>query len=217
MIDKNELKRLAEAAIQDGKDNGERWPQDDDWFEPELYGAIMDYVKSVSPATILSLLSEIEGLHAQHGRDSAELRELCSARDDARKERDSLKAENESLSADEREAADLCDRLSDLLRSTAIEVRGPEEPLKRHSFHDIPLRVKAVVSERDQLRADNERQAKEIEALRKDAERISFIEEEWFYVTQGDNQEFCFVETWSAPGATLREAIDAAMSKGDKA
>ena len=75
-----------------------------------------------------------------------------------------LIAENERLSGDEQEAADLCDRLSDLLRNTAIEVRGPEEPLKRHGFHDLPSRVKTVVAERDQLKA-------EVEALRQDAER----------------------------------------------
>lgn len=40
---------------------------------------------------------EVEGLRAQHGRDSAELRSLCQARDDARKERDSLKAELEAM------------------------------------------------------------------------------------------------------------------------
>lgn len=67
-----------------------------------------------------------------------------------------LIAENEKLGADEQEAAELCDRLSDLLRSTAIEVRGPEEPLKRHGFHDLPSRVKTVVAERDQLKAENE-------------------------------------------------------------
>ena len=66
-----------------------------------------------------------------------------------------LFAEKERLSTDEQEATDLCDHLSDLLRSTAIEVRGPEEPLKRHSFHDLPSRVKTVISERDKLKSDN--------------------------------------------------------------
>lgn len=39
------------------------------------------------------LKTEVEGLLAQHGRDSAELRSLCQARDYARKDRDQLKAE----------------------------------------------------------------------------------------------------------------------------
>ena len=43
------------------------------------------------------LKTEVEGLLAQHGRDSAELRSLCQARDDARKERDQLKTEVEQL------------------------------------------------------------------------------------------------------------------------
>ena len=59
----------------------------------------------------------------------------------------------QKLTSDEQEAADLCDRLSDLLRNTAIEVRGPEEPLKRHGFSDLPSRVKAAVAERGQLKA----------------------------------------------------------------
>lgn len=65
-----------------------------------------------------------------------------------RKQRDQI----QRLTADEQEAADLCDRLSDLLRNTTIEIRGPEEPLKRHGFHDLPSRVKAVVAELDQLK-----------------------------------------------------------------
>ena len=46
------------------------------------------------------LKTEVEGLRAQHCRDSAELRSLCQARDDARKERDQLKAEVEALRKD---------------------------------------------------------------------------------------------------------------------
>ncbi|UNM18080.1 hypothetical protein K0P33_21310 [Pseudomonas sp. ArH3a] len=61
----------------------------------------------------------------------------------------------EKLTADEQEAGDLCDRLSDLLRNTAIEVRGPEAPLKRHGFADLPSRVKTVVAEREKLKAEN--------------------------------------------------------------
>ncbi len=54
-------------------------------------------IAAANPKTILALLDEIDGLLAQHGRDSSELRALCQARDDARKERDRLKAENEAL------------------------------------------------------------------------------------------------------------------------
>lgn len=50
-----------------------------------------------SPEAVLELIAEVEGLRAQHGRDSAELSSLCQARDDARKERDQLKSEVEQL------------------------------------------------------------------------------------------------------------------------
>ncbi|MBA6150186.1 hypothetical protein [Pseudomonas juntendi] len=66
-----------------------------------------------------------------------------------------LLAEIERLAADEQETTTLCSRLSDLLRDVALAVRGPEEPLKRHGFADLPSRVKAVVAERDQLKAEN--------------------------------------------------------------
>ena len=51
----------------------------------------------IAPDVVLGLISEVEGLRAQHGRDSAELRSLCRARDDARKDRDSLKVELEAM------------------------------------------------------------------------------------------------------------------------
>jgi len=47
----------------------------------------------IAPDVVLGLIYEVEGLRAQHCRDSAELRSLCQARDYARKERDQLKAE----------------------------------------------------------------------------------------------------------------------------
>lgn len=59
--------------------------------------AITKFREAVEPKAILALLDEIDGLLAQHGRDSSELRALCQARDDARKERDRLKAENAEL------------------------------------------------------------------------------------------------------------------------
>ncbi|MFE4157092.1 ead/Ea22-like family protein [Pseudomonas aeruginosa] len=86
MTDHAELRRLAELA-------------------DALYGmpsleheyAISKFRVASTPKTILAMLDEIDGLLAQHGRDSSELRALCQARDDARKERDRLKAENEVL------------------------------------------------------------------------------------------------------------------------
>lgn len=86
MTDHAELRRLAEEVIRIERN------------EDEPISAAWDLFDSAAnPKTILALLDEIDGLLAQHGRDSSELRGLCQARDDARKERDRLKAENEVL------------------------------------------------------------------------------------------------------------------------
>ena len=65
-----------------------------------------------------------------------------------------LIAENDRLRESDQEATDLCDALSALLGQIAVAVRGQEEPKSRHGFHDLPSRVKTVVAERDQLRAE---------------------------------------------------------------
>lgn len=86
MTDHAELRRLAEEVIRIERSEDE--PISSAW---ELFDS------AANPKTILAMLDEIDGLLAQHGRDSSELRALCQARDDARKERDRLKAENERL------------------------------------------------------------------------------------------------------------------------
>ncbi|ETF06899.1 helix-turn-helix domain-containing protein [Pseudomonas moraviensis] len=65
-----------------------------------------------------------------------------------------LIAEIERLRDSDQESTELCDTLSVLLGSVAVTVRGPEEPKSRHGFRDLPSRVKTVVAERDQLRAE---------------------------------------------------------------
>lgn len=120
MSDHSELKRLAEAAK--GWDNLKScWPEETEdgdlevnWFvggviDDEKYpvvevntaqydafegaGRLAHFYAAANPAVVLALIAEVDGLRAQHGRDSAELRSLCQARDDARKDRDQLKAE----------------------------------------------------------------------------------------------------------------------------
>lgn len=86
MTDHAELRRLAEEVIRIERSEDE--PISSAW---ELFDS------AANPKTILAMLDEIDGLLAQYGRDSSELRALCQARDDARKERDRLKAENEAL------------------------------------------------------------------------------------------------------------------------
>ncbi|HCE9553703.1 TPA: hypothetical protein NH204_006654 [Pseudomonas aeruginosa] len=78
------------SHVRDGEDN---FICDTCEDEPIL----ASYIATATPKTVLAMLDEIDGLLAQHGRDSSELRALCQARDDARKERDRLKAENDRL------------------------------------------------------------------------------------------------------------------------
>lgn len=66
----------------------------------------------------------------------------------------SLLDELEGKCAEIEELDVLCGRQSDLLSQAAVALRGPEPALTRYSHADIPSRVKAVVSERDQLRAE---------------------------------------------------------------
>ena len=100
MSDHSELKRLAEAATPGP------WVKTVDGVMPEgekfgIFGnfganngeANREFIAAANPAAVLSLIAEVDDLRAQHGRDSAELRSLCQARDDARKERDNLKSE----------------------------------------------------------------------------------------------------------------------------
>ena len=89
MTDHSELKRLAEAALRN-------WPDSKLFERPECER----FIDATRPDVVLALIAEVEGLRAQHGRDSAELRRLCQARYDARKERDQLKAENAELRKD---------------------------------------------------------------------------------------------------------------------
>lgn len=114
-IDKEKLQALAQAAISEGQQYGERWPQDDDWFEPELVSAALAYVKGASPETILEMLWEIEYLELEMRgveRVKAELAAKLGCADEPRwkwmlmgadgllDERDQLKAENEALRKD---------------------------------------------------------------------------------------------------------------------
>ncbi|MEZ6725935.1 ead/Ea22-like family protein [Pseudomonas aeruginosa] len=122
MTDHAELRRLAKAAtpgpwVTDAQKNGAIFNIESESGDMciamsqenpaptrleinEQRRANAEWIAAANPKTILALLDEIDGLLAQHGRDSSELRALCQARDDARKERDRLKAENEALRKD---------------------------------------------------------------------------------------------------------------------
>jgi chromosome segregation ATPase len=141
----------------------------------------------------------------------------------------SLIADNERLTADEQEATDLCDRLSDLLRSTTIEVRGPEEPLKRHGFADLPSRVKTVVAERDQLKAESaglktgyEAYEQTVKELRGDVEalREALTSTREFLMHDAKVRRMTDGVRHISPMFPLRklvmEQIDAALGKGEQ-
>lgn len=163
MSDHSELKKLAEAAtagdwhhyrhgvIKGGPaikfTNGSAQQQiamttGTDWMRADEQCANADFIAAANPAAVLALIAEVEGLRAQHGRDSAELRSLSQARDDARKERDQLKAEVEAL------------------RNLTRELRGSAECINVHHCkseqHDLDepckvlARIDAAMSKGDQ-------------------------------------------------------------------
>ena len=57
-----------------------------------------------------------------------------------------LHAENEALRADLTENEALRERMADILRRTAVALRGPEPPLTRWSWHDLPERAGAAIA-----------------------------------------------------------------------
>lgn len=79
--------------------------------------------------------------------------------------------EIERLTTELREGDDLRERLGDLLRRTAVALRGPEPPLTRWSWHDVPDRAAAAVAAIDVMQraafmaADPERHNAEVTGL----------------------------------------------------
>lgn len=57
-----------------------------------------------------------------------------------------LHAENEALRADLAENEALRERMADILSRTAVALRGPEPPLTRWSWHDLPERAAAAIA-----------------------------------------------------------------------
>lgn len=67
MSDYTELNSKADAALSEIAEYGARWPEGQDWFEPELCSAGLEFVKASSPNAIKALIAENEtmrrGLH----------------------------------------------------------------------------------------------------------------------------------------------------------
>lgn len=74
-----------------------------------------------------------------------------------------LHAENEALRADLTENEALRQRMADILRRTAVALRGPEPRLTRWSWHDLPERAAAAIAAIDVM-AQAAQQAAESEA-----------------------------------------------------
>lgn len=55
-------------------------------------------------------------------------------------------AELERLRADQAECDALRERMADILSRTAVALRGPEPPLARWSWHDLPERAAAAIA-----------------------------------------------------------------------
>jgi len=106
MTDYSELKKLAEAAmpgpwVETGSGG-------DVYVAQDRLGLLLEvakcgvglndqawlnakFIAAANPTAVVALIAQNEGLHAQHARDSGELRKLCAARDSARREREQLK------------------------------------------------------------------------------------------------------------------------------
>lgn len=78
------------------------------------------------------------------------------------------------LHADLREANDLRERQADLLRRTAVALRGPEPPLTRWSWHDLPELAAELHKDATRLRA----RVLELEAVHEDASGAVLAERE---------------------------------------
>jgi hypothetical protein len=70
-----------------------------------------------------------------------------------------MNCDSVGVNVDAQEAADydaIMSRQSDILRRTAVALRGPEPTLARWSVADLPERAASVVAERDALKAELE-------------------------------------------------------------
>lgn len=86
----------------------------------------------------MEIEKELRSFEADHGPDgwpAVRMHQISALCDEV----DRLKAEVAELDA-------LRDRLADLLTRTAVALRGPEPPLTRYSWHDIPDRAAAAVA-----------------------------------------------------------------------
>lgn len=103
--------------------------------------------------------------HDPEGWPAIRMRQISAVCD----ELTALRAENERLKAELAESDALRDKLAKLLAETAVALKGEEEALTRHSWHDLPVIALAVVIELAESKA-------ELAKCREDAERLDFLD-----------------------------------------
>ena len=104
--------------------------------------ADMLFERFIAIAVYQSMLAAAPTPPAQEDQLDAAAAEIARLRSESatQSERlDALKAEKDELQA-------LCDKLAGLLSRTAVALRGPEPPLTRWSWHDLPERAQAAIA-----------------------------------------------------------------------
>lgn len=163
------------------------------------------FIAAANPAAVLALIAEVEGLRAQHGRDSAELRRLSQARDDARKEHDQLKAEIERLTADNASLRGSCAKLGVEHAGMVRIHRKANTEIRRLSAEVAALRKDAELHQQIQRAANDLPSGWDIRVC---VERESGYVELW----DQDGCEVDFPNSCESLALTVSDAIDAAMS-----
>jgi len=115
--------------------------------EREIWGNRLDYAldQMLAAAPQAPAAPSAEGLREQHDRDSAELRRLCQARDEARRERELARAENAGLQASTGHLSALVDGQHALLekaKATMTALHGSASPIDE-SGGDFDARIPA--------------------------------------------------------------------------
>lgn len=105
------------------------------WCDSQVFPFDVKYVRA----------DEIDRLREQWA--DAEARNVTLAT--VQRERDELRARVAELEAERDDDDALRERMADILKRTAIALRGPEPPLTAWSWHDLPERAAAAIASID--------------------------------------------------------------------
>ena len=104
--------------------------------------ADMLFERFIAIAVYQSMLAAAPTPPAQEDQLDAAAAEIARLRSESATQSERLDA----LRADKDELQALCDKLAGLLSRTAVALRGPEPPLTRWSWHDLPERAQAAIA-----------------------------------------------------------------------